>query len=36
LCCKFLVLVKGIVSWDWGGWLMVSVEWYSTLDIAGK
>jgi hypothetical protein len=27
---------KGIVSWDWRGLLMVSVDRYNILDIAGK
>jgi hypothetical protein len=29
-------IVKGIVSCDWGGLLMVSVDRYNFLDIAGK
>jgi hypothetical protein len=30
------IIFKGIVSRDWGGLLMLSVDRYSILDIAGK
>jgi hypothetical protein len=33
---RIFLLLKGIVSWDWGGLLMVSVDRYNILDIARK
>jgi hypothetical protein len=33
---SFIGSLKGILSWDWGGLLIVLLDRYSTIDIAGK